>query len=172
MNIKRTAAIALSTAALLAGGLATATTASANTGWGSIQFDAPGLNGATSCYDVPNANAYSGAQVQNWGCNGTDAQQWQLEYVDSYHFKVHSGLNYNLCLNNWEGGDTRGNHVKLYSCGSNDSVWNWVSFSNGDVGLQPKISSDNCADAGVGSGTAIVLGRCGAYVGGGIASHP
>jgi hypothetical protein len=28
------------------------------------------------CIDVPGGNAFDGATVQNWGCNGTAAQRW------------------------------------------------------------------------------------------------
>ncbi|MEZ0095908.1 RICIN domain-containing protein [Streptacidiphilus sp. EB129] len=98
------------------------------------------------CLDVPNSNAVVGQQVQQWTCNGTEAQMWTTYWVDSTHFQVHSGLNYNLCLNNWEGGDTVGNHIKLYNCETTpDGLFNWVHTGSGTQ-IQPQSAWHTCVN--------------------------
>ncbi|MFB6840628.1 RICIN domain-containing protein [Streptomyces sp. NPDC056361] len=136
--MRKRVAAAISGAALIATGL-TASPASADTGYYSIEI----YNHL--CWDVPNSNAYVGAQVQQWGCNGTDAQHWSWRQVDATHYEIRSALNPDLCLNNWEGGDTIGNHIKLYYCGSSnpDRVFNFVRTGQHSQ-LQPKSAWKNC----------------------------
>ncbi|MET3988042.1 RICIN domain-containing protein [Streptomyces sp. PvR034] len=136
----------ISAAALIATGLV-ATPASAATYYEQIQLH----NGL--CFDVPNSNASSGVQVQQWTCNRTGAQKWAWYQVDSTHYEIRSYLNPGLCLNNWEGGDTSGNHIKLYACGSNNSdrVFNFVYKGNG-AQLQPKSAWQNCVNGWGGNG--------------------
>ncbi|WP_042387350.1 RICIN domain-containing protein [Streptacidiphilus melanogenes] len=98
------------------------------------------------CMDVPNSNAVVGQQLQQWTCNGTDAQMWTTTWVDATHFQVHSGLNYNLCMNNWEGGDNTGNHIALYNCETTpDGLFNYVSTGSGTQ-IQPKSAWHTCVN--------------------------
>ncbi|MGH3805018.1 MAG: RICIN domain-containing protein [Pseudonocardiaceae bacterium] len=136
--MRKLIAAAVSGAALMVTGLA-AGPASAETGYHPIEM----YNHL--CWDVPNSNAYSGAQVQQWGCNGTDAQRWLVHKVDATHYEIRNYLNQNLCLNNWEGGDTVGNHIKLYACGESnpDRVFNQV-HTGSHTQLQPKSAWKTC----------------------------
>ncbi|WP_328958580.1 RICIN domain-containing protein [Kitasatospora purpeofusca] len=136
--MRKRIAAAIAGAALIATGL-TATPASAETLYEVIEMH------NYLCWDVPNSNAYAGAQVQQWGCNGTTAQKWSWRQVDATHYEIRTALNPGLCLNNWEGGDTTGNHIKLYNCGatSPDRVFNFVRTGNGSQ-LQPKSAWKNC----------------------------
>ncbi|MBD0742270.1 RICIN domain-containing protein [Streptomyces sp. CBMA152] len=114
------------------------------------------------CLDIPGGNAVIGAQIQQWGCNGTPAQQWNFVHVDSTHFLVQSAINTNLCINNWEGGDKTGNHIKLYNCAnSGDGSFNWVYKGSG-IQMQPRSAGVNCLDAwsGTGQGNEIRLYPC------------
>ncbi|MET7728688.1 RICIN domain-containing protein [Streptomyces mirabilis] len=94
---------------------------------------------------------HSGQAVQQWGCNGTDAQVWEITAVDATHFKIHSSIHYSLCLNNWEGGDQTGNHIVLYNCDvtDGDGQFNLVNY-NGSTWplyeLQPKSAAKNCVN--------------------------
>ncbi|MEZ0067554.1 hypothetical protein ABIA32_003567 [Streptacidiphilus sp. MAP12-20] len=110
---KRLAKIAaIAAAPLLAATLGTGT-AYAGSAWGPIQFS----NGY--CLDVSGGNFVVGATVQLWGCNGTPAQQWWLWQEDSTHFQASQSNDPQgrvLCMNNWEGGDVTGNHMRLYPC--------------------------------------------------------
>ncbi|MDJ0347365.1 ricin-type beta-trefoil lectin domain protein [Streptomyces sp. H10-C2] len=106
------------------------------------------------CLDVSGGNFVVGATVQLWGCNGTSAQDWWLRQTDSTHFEVHSASTNDpqgrmLCLNNWEGGDKTGNHMRLYSCSEGswgDTTFNWVYKGNGRQ-MQPRSASANCVNS-------------------------
>ncbi|MFI6151994.1 RICIN domain-containing protein [Kitasatospora sp. NPDC051170] len=114
--------------------------------WGEVRF----ANGY--CLDVSGGNFATGATVQIWGCNGTEAQQFSLYPADATHFEIHASGSNNghvLCVNNWEGGDTTGNHMRLYPCtqgSANDTWFNWVYKGNGRQ-IQPKVASANCLNS-------------------------
>ncbi|MET9735914.1 ricin-type beta-trefoil lectin domain protein [Streptomyces sp. NPDC006458] len=153
---KRAVAAVISGAALIATGLV-ASPASAATYYAPIQL----RNGL--CFDVPGSNAYAGAQIQQYTCNGTGAQKWAWYPVDSTHYEIRSYLNPGLCLNNWEGGDTVGNHIKLYNCDwfNPDRTFNFVYMGTG-AQLQPKSAWQNCVNGwgGDASGNELRLYTC------------
>ncbi|MEU6972201.1 ricin-type beta-trefoil lectin domain protein [Kitasatospora aureofaciens] len=165
---------AVAAAPLLAATLGTGT-AHADSGsvWGEIRF----ANGY--CLDVSGGNFVDGATVQLWGCNGTNAQQWLLGPQSPGHFWVQAAESDNghlLCLNNWEGGDVTGNHMRLHPCSKgsgNDQQFNWVYTGNGKQ-LQPKVASNNCVDAwgGLYQGAEARLYRCTDAAGENIISNP
>ncbi|MEU4116442.1 ricin-type beta-trefoil lectin domain protein [Kitasatospora sp. NPDC028055] len=139
---------AVAAAPLLAATLGTGTAhADTSSVWGEVRF----ANGY--CLDVAGANFVSGATVQIWGCNGTQAQQWSLYPADATHFLIQAATSndhvHTLCANNWEGGDVTGNHMRLYPCtqgSANDTWFNWVHKGNGRQ-IQPKVASANCLNS-------------------------
>ncbi|WP_230210980.1 RICIN domain-containing protein [Streptomyces kaniharaensis] len=172
---KRIAKIAAVAAApLLAATLGTGTAHAGSSG-GEIRFS----NGY--CLDVSGGNFVSGATVQLWGCNGTSAQQWWLAQTDSTHFQVQAARSNDpngrlLCLNNWEGGDVTGNHMRLYPCSAGsagDTQFNWVYKGNGKQ-MQPRVASANCVDAwgGLYQGAEARLYGCTDAAGENIISNP
>ena len=102
------------------------------------------------CLDVPNSQAYSGQYVQQWYCNGTGAQKWNVIHDGSWYFKIQSTLNPALCLNNWEHTAASGGHIKLYDCNDStgDSLFNTkgVENSNGFWKFQPKLAVTTCVN--------------------------
>ncbi|MET8629702.1 ricin-type beta-trefoil lectin domain protein [Kitasatospora sp. NPDC004669] len=157
---KRIAALATATTPLLLA--LTVTTPAHADGYTEIRF-----NGGY-CLDVQGGDFSPGTPVQIWGCNDTDAQNWSIESADATHFyivaKHWSGDKQPLCLNNWEGGDSQGNHLKLHYCSQSnagDVLWN-KTYYGGKVQLQPKVASNNCLDAwgGLSQGAAARLYGC------------
>lgn len=123
------------------------------------------------CLDAKGGYWDPGTPVQIWGCNGTNAQQWSIESVDATHFYIvyshESPDKRTLCLNNWEGGDNSGNHLRLYYCDSSttgDVLWN-KTYYGGKVQLQPKVASNNCLNGwgGLYQGAEARLFACGDY---------
>ncbi|MFI6156308.1 RICIN domain-containing protein [Kitasatospora sp. NPDC051170] len=168
---KRIAALAAASVPLL--GLVVATPAHAD-GQNEIRF-AGGF-----CLDSQGGNWTPGNPVQIWGCNNTWAQQWSIETVDATHFRIvfshESPDKRPLCVNNWEGGDTTGNHLKLYYCDSSnpgDVLWN-KTYYGGNIQLQPKVASTNCLNAwgGLFQGAEARLFPCGNYSNENITSAP
>ncbi|MDJ0347599.1 RICIN domain-containing protein [Streptomyces sp. H10-C2] len=145
MSIRRKIATSAGTFALAAiTCLVTSPSAHALSGVVQIKFD----NGL--CLDVPNADAHSMQYVQQWGCNGTNAQQWKIINIDPTHFKIQSTISPYLCLNNWQGGDKTGNDIVLYACvNDGDGQFNIVN-NNGNTWpidrLQPKSAATNCVN--------------------------
>ncbi|MFD9723239.1 RICIN domain-containing protein [Streptomyces sp. NPDC059072] len=123
-------------------------TAHAGYGAGEIRFN------SGYCLDVSGGNFVVGQKVQIWGCNGTSAQQWWLRTKDATHFEIQASQTYDpqgrlLCVNNWEGGDVTGNHMRLYPCASGsagDTQFNFVYAGNGRQ-LQPRVASANCINS-------------------------
>ncbi|MGV4988654.1 RICIN domain-containing protein [Streptomyces sp. NRAIS4] len=143
---KRIAALALAaTAPLLATALG-AGTAHAD-GYTAIHF------ANNFCLDVKDGWFANNQPVQIWGCNSTDAQTWSIESVDYTHFQIvasrRSPDKQALCLNNIEGGDRTGNHLRLYYCSQSsakDATFN-KTYYGGHVQLQPRVASANCLNS-------------------------
>jgi len=115
------------------------------------------------CLDVPASNFSSGVQVQEWTCNHTGAQKWNLVYVSSHYFQVQAAAKSSLCLNNWTSSAPRGGEIRLYPCSSTDSWFNQVDPDwNGYYRFQPKNASANCVTAwgGTGQGNKMKLDTC------------
>lgn len=105
------------------------------------------------CLDVPNSNFSNGVTVQEWTCNHTNAQKWNVVYVSSQYFQVQVAAKPGLCLNNWSSGGAKGDYIKLYSCSSTDSWFNQVGSGWNDYfQFQPKAAAANCVTSWGGSG--------------------
>ncbi|MDJ0347364.1 hypothetical protein QMK19_39830 [Streptomyces sp. H10-C2] len=66
---RRIAAVTVSATALIATGLAATPANALSTTGNPIKLQ------DNLCLDIPNGNAVIGAQIQQWGCNSTPAQQ-------------------------------------------------------------------------------------------------
>ncbi|WP_405859140.1 RICIN domain-containing protein [Streptomyces sp. NBC_00090] len=116
------------------------------------------------CLDVPGSNFSSGVLVQEYSCNGTTAQKWDIVYVTSKYFQVRSAGNRNLCLNNWTGTAKEGGDIRLHTCASTDSWFNQVDPDwNGYLRFQPKVALATCVTAagGPAQSAPMRLGLCG-----------
>ena len=103
------------------------------------------------CLDSASASNANYNQVQVYGCNGTDAQQW-TEQPDG----VIQALG--KCLDAQYGGTTTGTVVDLYDC-NGTGAQQWVPQANGEL-LNPQ-SSLCLDDTGAGgSGTQVTLQTC------------
>ncbi|MFB8183423.1 RICIN domain-containing protein [Streptomyces sp. NPDC055966] len=97
------------------------------------------------CLDILHSSPSTGATVQQWWCNGTDAQQWNVLDAGSHYFKIQSASWPQYCLNNWNGGGAAGGPVKLYNCDSTDDLFNTVGADPSNYEqFQPKAASSTC----------------------------
>ena len=92
-----------------------------------VQIKVDGVNG---CFDVKYGNPYNGQNVWRYGCNGTDAQTWQISpFNGGYQIKVkaapQNGNEYTVCL------DSRGDHDDPNLTGSRVDVWSCVKPDSG-----------------------------------------
>jgi hypothetical protein len=129
-------------------------TSSAISGGVTYNIKMPLLN--NNCADVSNNSSADGGNVQEWGCNGTSAQNWIANDLgNGYFYFQHQGTN--ECLNrdtsaNNGGG---GGNVQQWSCqwatGSPEYQWS-IEASNGHSRLVNR-KDGTCLDVS-GSGTA------------------
>ncbi|MFD7540221.1 RICIN domain-containing protein [Streptomyces sp. NPDC059819] len=101
------------------------------------------------CLDIPNSNAFNGQVVQQWPCNGTNAQQWNIVDFGASHFKIQSAASPSFCLNNWSGGNTTGDYIKLFNnCDSADAAFNTVGNDGGGnyIRFQPMKATSACVN--------------------------
>lgn len=156
---KRTAAVGAAAASLvaLAGALSTAQAMPTT-------YNVALRMGTGMCLDIPNNEAYEGKQVQQWGCNGTDAQKWNLITMGSQYFEIQSASHPKMCLNNWNGHDNLRDPIALHACasGSPDNLWNVYNNEAANVQFQPKAARYNCLDmqGGTNWGDKAILWTC------------
>lgn len=103
------------------------------------------------CLDIPNNDAHSGQAVQQYYCNGSNAQDWNVIHVGSTYFKIQSNSHRAYCLNNWESTGATGNNIKLYTCdsGGDDFLFNKVGDGTSlyqFFQFQPKAAGANCVN--------------------------
>ncbi|MEV7413817.1 RICIN domain-containing protein [Streptomyces sp. NPDC089919] len=139
----RSAAVAAAAAASALGTLLVATPAQAVDTYNVTINIADGY-----CLDIPNSHAVSNQVVQQWPCNGTDAQRWNILDFGASHFKIQSAAWPNYCLNNWSSGNTTGDYIKLYNCSSADSAFNTIGTDGGSnyIRFQPMRATSNCVN--------------------------
>ncbi|WP_346836715.1 RICIN domain-containing protein [Microbulbifer sp. SAOS-129_SWC] len=72
------------------------------------------------CLDVPSSSTANGKQLQQWGCNGTAAQQFDFIYAGSGQYEV-INVNSGKCIDIYWSQTGNGTPVQQYSCnqGSN-----------------------------------------------------
>jgi hypothetical protein len=138
---KRTAAMATAAAAVLSTGLF-AGPAQAADRYNMTIYISDGY-----CLDIPNSSPSDGAVVQQWDCNGTNAQQWNVVYQGSHYFEIQSAAWPQFCLNNWNSGGANGDPIKLFNCSSLDRLFNTVGVDQSNYWeFQPKNASANCVN--------------------------
>ncbi|WP_345723290.1 RICIN domain-containing protein [Herpetosiphon gulosus] len=94
------------------------------------------------CLDVAGANAADGSKVQQWTCNNTPAQQWELRLAESgYYQLVSKATGKCLDLAAWSTAD--GGIAHQWSCGNNQAnqQWNFQTVSDGWLRIANRNSS-------------------------------
>lgn len=104
---------------------------------------------SSKCLDVPNASLTDGTKMQQYTCNGTNAQRWKLTPVGEYYSikNVNSGKALDV-----SGGSTAdGASIIQYAySGGNNELWKVMANGTGSFELRP-VHSNKCADVASGS---------------------
>ncbi|MFD9791515.1 RICIN domain-containing protein [Streptomyces sp. NPDC059070] len=101
------------------------------------------------CLDIPNGDVFNGQVVQQWPCNGSNAQRWNILDAGASHFKIQSVASPDYCLNNWSGNNNTGNYIKLFkNCDSADAAFNTIGNDGGSnyIRFQPMHATSNCVN--------------------------
>jgi hypothetical protein len=119
------------------------------------------LVNTANCMDVAGGSISNGAQVQEWTCNGSGAQTWQIQALDTTYYKLVNPQS-GKCLDIAGNLTADGTKVELWTCnGGSNQAFRFVS-SNGFLKIVGK-QSGKCVDvaaANPASGTKVQLWTC------------
>jgi Chitinase class I/Ricin-type beta-trefoil lectin domain-like len=114
-----------------------------------------------SCMDVAASGTADGTNIQEWNCNGTGAQSFQLQAIDSTWFKI-VNTNSGKCVDVASNGTADGTNIQLWTCnGTGAQAWKFVP--SGSFFTIVGQTSNKCIDvmaSGTGDGTNIQLWSC------------
>jgi hypothetical protein len=116
-----------------------------------------------SCVDVSNSDQGNGDNIQEWGCNGTDAQRWRFKNLGSGIYEIRTAVS-DFCMDVDNSGTADGTNVRPYDCnGSNAQRWLVQAMGEGQFQLKPQVSTTTCLDvsnSGTADGTNIQEWTC------------
>ncbi len=96
------------------------------------------------CVDVSAASYDYGANVQQWDCNNTDAQQWTITYIEDDYYEIQN-VNSDLLLDvAWGGQDSN-----VQQWGDTDGAgqrWKITLGDNNSYTLSPQSDDTECLD--------------------------
>ena len=114
-----------------------------------------------SCMDVTSAGTADGTNIQEWTCNGTAAQAFQLQAIDSTWFKL-VNTSSGKCIDATSNGTADGTNIQLWTCnGTGAQAWRFVP--SGSFFTLVGQTSNKCIDVkdgGTADGTNIQLWTC------------
>jgi hypothetical protein len=158
-------------------------TGEAVTGGTTYNLKLPKMSGDTgNCADVAGASTSNGAQIDEWDCNGSNAQKFQAVDLGGGYYQL-KNTNSGLCIDIYGGstaptGNANGTKIQQYTCKTSNydnQAWKFVSY-NGYYQIQSKCgpNSTQCYGDGVqrcldvtggdtmtANGTKIELWQCG-----------
>jgi hypothetical protein len=118
---------------------------------------------ADKCVDVSNGDPFDGTNVQQWTCNGTDAQRWRFKDLGRGVFEIRSAVS-DECLDVSGAGTGSGTNVQTWTCNGTDAQhWSLGGSGGGQYTLLPNLGASTCLDvsnAGTDDGTNIQEWTC------------
>jgi hypothetical protein len=106
-----------------------------------------GLSG--NCLDVQGDNTKTGAIVDNYGCNGTDAQDWSV-YTTAIK---HDGL----CLSVYGNSQRTESSIDMEACNSDSPGQVWLTYHGSLINPNSKLC---LTDPGTGTSEQLILAAC------------
>ncbi|MFD5384039.1 RICIN domain-containing protein [Streptomyces sp. NPDC127074] len=123
--------------------------------WGNIVNVHSGL-----CLEIRGDSTENGAWANQWTCNGSDTQKWELRYVTSDYVTIHN-KNSGKCLEIRGDSKVDGATANQWTCnGSDTQQWEIEMTSNPEVRNK---NSDKCLEIlswGTGNGNLAGQWRC------------
>jgi hypothetical protein len=101
--------------------------------------------GSGKCLDVSGSSTANGAKIQQWGCNGTNAQSFTLEDRGGGAYRVRNASS-NKCLDVTDGGTSDGTKVQQYTCSSSSNQKFRVEDLGGGYSRLVNTRSSKCLD--------------------------
>ncbi len=125
-------------------------------------FNFGALSHSGSCMDARGSATADGTQIQEWNCNGSGAQSFELKDAGNGAFAI-VNLEANKCVDVAGAGTADGTRIQLYDCNQTaaqsfavqDAGGGFVSFMNTNSGKCIDVAGNNPAD-----GTVVQLYSC------------
>lgn len=86
------------------------------------------------CLDVPNSSTANGTNLQQYSCNGTAAQQFDVTYIGGSRYEVRN-VNSGRCVDLYSAWTVNGTAVQQYDCNQTDAQ-RWTINGVGDGTVQ------------------------------------
>lgn len=119
---------------------------------------APGL-----CLDIDTGNGWDGVNLQQWECNGSDAQRFRFRSRGGNLYEVRASIS-EKCLDVINAGTYDGANIHQWECNDNSSqIWSVESLGAGRYRFLPQVAVDKCMDvdnSGTSNGTNIQQWEC------------
>ncbi|WP_224367812.1 RICIN domain-containing protein [Hyalangium versicolor] len=113
------------------------------------------------CLDVPSSSTTRGTALQQWGCNGTNAQAFRLQAVTGGFNLVN--VNSSMCVDVSNSSTADGGIIQQWDCnGTNAQVFTLNALSGGGYSLV-NINSSKCAEvvsAALNDGASVKQASC------------
>ncbi|HET9957066.1 MAG TPA: RICIN domain-containing protein, partial [Polyangiaceae bacterium] len=115
------------------------------------------------CADIFNSSTADGGNLQQFTCNGTNAQRFQFINIANDIYEIRN-VNSNKCLDVDNSGTADGTNIRQWTCnGSNAQRWAVQALGNGQYRLMPQTAANRCLDvsnSGTADGTNIQQWTC------------
>lgn len=92
------------------------------------------------CLDLPNSSTSPGTQLQQYTCNGTGAQQFDILYVGNSRYEVRN-VSSGQCIDLYSGWTVNSTAVQQYGC-NQTAAQRWIISGIGDGSVQFKSAVD------------------------------
>lgn len=92
------------------------------------------------CLDLPNSSTAQGTQLQQYTCNGTGAQQFDILYVGNSRYEVRN-VTSGQCVDLYSGWTVNSTAVQQYGC-NQTAAQRWIITGIGDGSVQFKSAVD------------------------------
>jgi len=98
------------------------------------------------CLDVPNSSTANGTQLQQYSCNGSGAQQYDVWYVGNSRYEVRN-VTSGRCIDLYSAWTINGTAVQQYDCNqTNAQRWFISGIGDGSVQFKSVIDSSKVWD--------------------------
>ena len=101
--------------------------------------------GSDKCLDVDSASTANGARIQQWSCNGTNAQRFTIEDRGGGNYRLRNAGS-NKCLDVAAGGTSNGTRIQQWSCGTGSNQRFRIEDQSGGYFRLRHPASGKCVD--------------------------
>ncbi|HET9954251.1 MAG TPA: RICIN domain-containing protein, partial [Polyangiaceae bacterium] len=107
--------------------------------------------GAGRCLDVAGGSTADAGNLQQWECNGTDAQRFRFRSLGGTSYEVRASVS-EMCVEVAYSGTWNGANIHQWPCGGTAAqTWSVETLGAGRYRFAPQVASGKCMDVSGGS---------------------